>query len=369
MKRIIYIFTAFLLIVSLAACSKAKDNSPINTITPTTGVEPTMDEAAPNGTAKVPADDEKVTGPASDPVAQDTGDTDKTDADISAESDEDTGIDQSQQNSQDSLEEGRPSGTNEGDPHDQAHNGSDNETENGSDPGKQDTDKKDETPGAVTSSPDNDRVNDSDADKIREYWSNSFLVWLPVFEKASYLDTAHDETHDYIMLGDISASDIEHYISDLTGAGFNTGAGYIDHPDFRFGGSLEYSASNSEGWEAFIDYDDATCIAIIGSGYSEPPSDGYRELMQNTLLGKLPEFTYGTFDSGMNDGSTQYAIFYDADSDCSVYIDELKDAGFILDADEGNESGIIWYNAERPDGLVCEFIYTGGMVRIGCRND
>ena len=350
MRKLIYMSGAMLIAACLllGGCRTRQEAPDISAVTPTTGIEPTMEESSPSPAAGTAGDTGRISaGPLPNSTPLPTGE----DAAVTGIPDEAVDEEITQAPEPDDSGEtatATPDDISDAQPTDAPSV----------------TDQAGPDDGSLTSDPD-----PADSDIVKEYWSNSFLVWLPVLEHGSYKDTAYDESHDYIMLSAVSEADIEAYIGELTGAGFNIDTGYLKASDFRFGGSLEYTAANADGWEAFIDYDRDTMTAIIGSGYHSVSDDGYQELAESTLLGELPEFTYGTFDSGMNDGSTQYAVFYDVDTECAEYIDQLKSAGFTQDADEGNESGIIWYNAENSTGLVCEFIFTDGMARIGCRKD
>ncbi|MCR5685859.1 MAG: hypothetical protein K6G81_10655 [Lachnospiraceae bacterium] len=374
MRRISYIFAALLISACTVGCSSHKDPPLINAVTPTTGVEPTMEvrPLSPAQTASKPdasATPHLTPGEADEPdssgltaAPDENGDSNENDIeqDIPAGTDTDSGNNGEKTTDNDSGGETEPAGDAQGP---EADTG--DPSGSGEDTLSTDTEGTDSSEQSSGGSDTDTKVSAA----VKEYWLNSFLVWLPLFEKGSFIDTNHDETHDYIMLGNISDSDLEQYIGLLTDSGFNTTAGYLEPSDFRFGGTLEYTASNQDGWEAFIDYDSAGKTAIIGSGYHSVHADGYQKLIDTTLLGLIPRFTYGIFDSGRFEDDTQYAVFYDAAPGCAAYIDELKAAGFTLEADEGNESDIIWYNAASPAGLACEFIYTDGMVRIGCRHE
>ena len=132
-------------------------------------------------------------------------------------------------------------------------------------------------------------------------------------------------------------------------------------------GSFLYSASNEDGWRVSLVYDYDKDYYTIGSGYDIPEEqDIYAQLREETLLGLIPEFEYGIFDSSSQDHDMYYVVFSDVDEECAAYIEELKNAGFINDADEGSSDGIIWYNAYDEEDHYCDFIYTDGFVRLGC---
>ena len=217
-----------------------------------------------------------------------------------------------------------------------------------------------------------DKIPDSkDAETIRGYWKESFLVWLPVFETGSFEGFYSDETHDFIKLGNIKPDAVKEYIETLTVNGFDTNRTYTDkngnQKDDAGKDSFCYYADNYDGWRVSLDYDKTGEKLVIGSGYEDVQSeDVYTKLRNETALAFLPEFTYGEYDSSGQDDDIQYVIFTAAEEDCRKYIGLIKEAGFTIDADEGDEDGILWYNASDAEGHLCEFIYSGGMVRIGC---
>ncbi len=230
----------------------------------------------------------------------------------------------------------------------------------------------------VTGEPDNDPEPTGDADPddgdravITEHWNESFLIWLPPIGSGSFKRFESDETHDYITLEDISVKNVKEYIEKLTGAGFIEDAGYSDvngaPSEFSENIPFRYSAYNEDGWNVQLDYDPGKSLLTIGSGYDpDTDDDEYARLREETLIGKLPEFIWGDFDSSKQEGSMIYCIFSNVDPECSEYVESLKAAGFTEEADEGSEDGIIWYIASDGEGLMCDFIYTEGAARCGC---
>ena len=216
-----------------------------------------------------------------------------------------------------------------------------------------------------------DPVDSSDKAVIEEYWNDSFLIWLPMIDSGRFKRFESDETHDYITLEDITVKTVKNYIKNLSRNGFSEDAGYSDvngNPiEFDEDKPFRYSAYNNDGWNVQLDYDPDSRNMTISSGYdSDKDDDEYGTLKAETLIGKLPDFTWGDFDSSKQEGSMVYCIFSNVDPECSDYVKSLKKAGFTEEADEGNEDGIVWYIASNAEGLMCEFIYTEGAARIGC---
>ncbi|MCR5332216.1 MAG: hypothetical protein K6E62_13690 [Lachnospiraceae bacterium] len=219
--------------------------------------------------------------------------------------------------------------------------------------------------------------NGTDVDPvIEEYWTGSFLIWLPQIGKGSFKDFGSDETHDFIILENITEKNVKSYIKKLTKNGFTTDRVYLsengevlpDKDDIT--GGFGYRASNDDGWSAQLAYDPESGTLTVTSGYDiEEEADAYDLLRAETPLGLLPGFTFGTFDSSKQDGEMYYAIFSNVEGDYAGYTELLKEAGFTLEADEGDSDGIIWYYAYNEDGYFCEFNYTDGMARIGCGTD
>ncbi len=219
-----------------------------------------------------------------------------------------------------------------------------------------------------------DDPEEKDAETIREYWNDSFLIWLPLFDKGSFESFSSDETHDFIKLSGIKADSVKKYIEKLTGNGFDINRTFTDKNGTPAEGAKEgsfcYFADNDDGWHVSLEYDGDRKTLVIGSGYEDVQNeDVYAQLRNETALAFLPEFTYGEYDSSSQDDDMQYVIFTASEADCRKYIGRIKEAGFTVDADEGDGDGILWYNAADADGHLCEFIYSGGMVKIGCGYD
>ena len=206
---------------------------------------------------------------------------------------------------------------------------------------------------------------------ITEYWNNSFLVWLPLYDYGQFAEFSSDETHDYITFEGINIDMASIYVETLRENGFTIDAECFDAEGNELDelphGSFQYLVSNEDGWRAGLVYDYDQDRYTISSGYDVPEDpDMYGSLREETPLRYIPEFAYGTFDSSMQDQDMYYAVFSDVDEECAAYIEELKNAGFTEEADEGASDGIIWYNAYDKDGRYCDFIYTDGFVRLGC---
>ncbi|MBO4414743.1 MAG: hypothetical protein J5824_02035 [Lachnospiraceae bacterium] len=233
-----------------------------------------------------------------------------------------------------------------------------------------------EPTGMETDNTEDDDDDDPDENNAEtdEYWEGSFLVWLPRFKKGSFSKFNSDETHDFLTLENVSEESVRKYIKTLTKRGFSIDTAYTDAEGNVIAEAEEteerhfiYSAENEDGWSAMLDYDPETRILTIGSGYQmAETTDVYGQLRDETALGLIPEFTYGDFDSSKQDGEMYYAIFSNVTGKYGRYVEQLKKAGFTEDADEGDVDGILWYNAVNEEGYSCEFIYSDGVVRIGC---
>ncbi|MCR5324642.1 MAG: hypothetical protein K6E85_15405 [Lachnospiraceae bacterium] len=255
------------------------------------------------------------------------------------------------------------------------NDGSDN---NGTSATSEPTTSVDADPSGVQENDDDDPDDpddpDDDSEEINEYWEGSFLVWLPRFKKGNFAGFDSDETHDFLTLENVSEKSVRKYIKTLTKQGFSVDAAFTDAEGGMLSGidgtediHFIYSAENEDGWCAKLDYDPETKILTIGSGYAvAETTDVYGKLREETALGLIPEFTYGDFDSSKQEGGMYYAIFTNVTGKYEKYTDQLKKAGFVEEADEGNVDGIIWYNAYDAEGNACEFIYSDGVARIGC---
>ena len=224
-----------------------------------------------------------------------------------------------------------------------------------------------------------DDNGDADAEKLSEedrlivegYWADSFLAWLPIFEYGKYEDFFSDETHDSIVFTNISINSAKDYIGKLRESGFEADPGFVDDDGIAVEdepeGSFTYKVSNEDDWKVALRYDHDSSTFTISSGYEEEPEeDVYARLLVETPIGLLPAFDMGSVNSTTVEGDMYYAVFTGVDESCSKYVKKLKKAGFVIDPDEGDSDGIIWYNAENEDGFACEFIYTDGFARIGC---
>ena len=213
-------------------------------------------------------------------------------------------------------------------------------------------------------------LGDEEQKTVGEYWNNSFLVWLPLFDHGSFNSFYSDETHDYLVFEGINIDMAVDYIRTLNESGFTEDVTCTDGDGEPVEGlpgrSFTYSACNGDGWRVRLIYDYNRDYYTICSGYDpESDTDKYADLMENTPIGLLPEFRYGVLDSSGIDKNMYYAVFSDTEIECSAYTEQLKEAGFVFETDEGDSDGIIWFNGYDEAGNYCDFVYTDGFVRLG----
>lgn len=194
-------------------------------------------------------------------------------------------------------------------------------------------------------------------------WQETFLVWIPEFTGGIYHGFSAEETFDRASFAGVEPDEVLAYIAELEAAGFVNGAKSDSHAS-----RIAYSALNADNWAVEVDFGEGQLK--IGSGYY-PDDAGSEERLEHiwtvTALADLPEFTAGTFasDGENSDGSAYHAIFEDvAEDDVRAYTVLLAEAGYIVDADEGDADGFIWYSAENADGGFCDLTYYDGILKI-----
>ncbi|MBR4341858.1 MAG: hypothetical protein IKP88_03950 [Lachnospiraceae bacterium] len=200
----------------------------------------------------------------------------------------------------------------------------------------------------------------------KEYWQMSFLVWVPYFEQGVFSGQKSEGTYDFALFSEVSESDVAFYIESLKKSGYTT-----DISDKRSGGSIYFSAYNSNSWNVTIVFTDSSLE--IGSGFSDKDSDGdetLNKLYSTTMLQYIPKFENGTFigSETKNDSSMYtYALYSNVSSDTvSSYIGKLKDAGYIYAIDESYETGSTWFIALNEERFECHLEYDGSTLKIGC---
>lgn len=208
-----------------------------------------------------------------------------------------------------------------------------------------------------------------------ELWMNSFLVWIPELKDGNFVGNSAADTFDYAYFTDIDRNDVLKYIETLSAAGFSHNVETVDR-----NGKIEYSAQNDNLWCVQVKYSDkddffnGLASLEVSSGFwedGEDAGDKLTELYSTTMLRYLPMFTSGYLDSHYpeDDGSAYYAVLAGVnDAEVREYIYGLMDAGYIYEVEEGDSDGIIWYSAMNEDELICDLVYSDGIVRIGCMN-
>ena len=207
-------------------------------------------------------------------------------------------------------------------------------------------------------------ADDIDLEAMRENdWQETFLVWLPMFTGGSYHGYSAEETFDRASFAGVTADEVNGYIAELEAAGFVQNASTDTHASH-----IAYSASNADNWFAEVDYGEG--FLRIGSGYY-PDDSGSEERLEKiwtvTALAELPRFEAGKFasDGESSDGSSYHAVFEEVtEEDVRAYTVLLAEAGYTVDADEGDADGFIWYSAENDEGGFCDITYYGGIIKI-----
>ena len=218
--------------------------------------------------------------------------------------------------------------------------------------------------GAALPTPTKAPVDDIDLEAMRENdWQETFLVWLPMFTGGSYHGYSAEETFDRASFAGVTADEVNGYIAELEAAGFVRNASTDTHASH-----IAYSASNEDNWFAEVEYGEG--FLRIGSGYY-PDDSGSEERLENiwtvTALAELPRFEAGKFasDGESSDGSSYHAVFEEVtEEDVRAYAALLAEAGYTVDADEGDADGFIWYSAENEEGGFCDLTYYDGILKI-----
>lgn len=199
------------------------------------------------------------------------------------------------------------------------------------------------------------------------WWNDTFLIWLPMFEKGVFFEHSAADTFDYISFTGVSTDDVTEYIEALDAAGLNVNADYGNE-----NGKLWYYAGNSENWQVTLDYMDG--ILKIGSGFfaeDEEDVDAQTErLWHETMLAYIPKYSAGSFeyaDESAVEGGYTYITYSDVSmQDARDYAETLRALGYIYDEDSGDVDGVIWYMAMNEDAISCYMAYEDGIMILGC---
>ena len=195
-------------------------------------------------------------------------------------------------------------------------------------------------------------------------WANSFLLFLPRYKGGVEEDRICEETFDHIVIGGVeSKRDIEDYVEEIKAAGFDVDADYVDH-----NGEIDFHAYNSDGWYVTIDYDIKTAKVDIGCGFfAQPKEKEPGNYFDEEILEVLPLPETGTLSSGRSDGDYPYVLYEECTlEDARTYAGKLKKAGFDSEVMEGESGDLYWYNALGPNGMICDMQYSDGIIMIGC---
>jgi len=195
-------------------------------------------------------------------------------------------------------------------------------------------------------------------------WSNSFLLFLPRFTAGEEENRVSEETFDHIIIGGVdSKRTIEDYVEEVKAAGFNVDADYVDH-----NGEIDFHAYNKDGWYVIVDYDIGTSKVDIACGFfDEKEEKTPASYFDEEILSVVPMPEAGTLSSGRADKESPYALYEECTlEDAKEYAKALVKAGFDKEVEEGEADGVYWYNAEGPDGIVCDMQYADGMIVIIC---
>ena len=194
-------------------------------------------------------------------------------------------------------------------------------------------------------------------------WQETFLVWIPEFTGGMYHGYEAEETFDRASFAGVDSDEVLAYITELEEAGFTVAAKSDAHAS-----RIAYSAMNADNWAVEVDYGEG--FLKVGSGYY-PDASGTAERLEHiwtvTALAELPRFESGNFasDGESSDGSAHHAIFENVtEDDVRAYMLLVAQAGYTVDADEGDSDGFIWYSAENADGGFCDLTYYDGILKI-----
>ncbi|MBR5733885.1 MAG: hypothetical protein IKX80_10615 [Lachnospiraceae bacterium] len=216
----------------------------------------------------------------------------------------------------------------------------------------------------ATPTPAKTPAGDTETDAQRSSdWQETFLVWIPEFTGGMYHGYEAEETFDRASFAGVDPDEVLEYIAELEAAGFTVAARSDSHAS-----RIAYSAMNADNWAVEVEYGEG--FLKIGSGYY-PDTNGTAERLEHiwtvTALAELPRFESGNFasDAESSDGSSHHAIFEDVtEDDVRAYALLLAQAGYTVDADEGDSDGFIWYSAENADGGFCDLTYYDGILKI-----
>ena len=218
-----------------------------------------------------------------------------------------------------------------------------------------DTEPDDETP----------EINRDSFDRD-EYWQMSYLIWLPYFDKGSFISQRSEGTYDYAVFTKVSVNEVLDYISSLKKSGFT-----VAEEDKITSESIIFSAFNDNSWNATLSYDGTELI--LGSGFKENASSEdeiLNNLYSTTMLQYIPRFEAGKYVSSevLTDSSMYAYVIYDniSEEDVSDYISRLKESGYIYVTDENSENGSLWYIALNEERFECHVEFDGSALKIGC---
>ena len=207
---------------------------------------------------------------------------------------------------------------------------------------------------------------DSDKNNVSEYWTTSYLIWLPLFENGTFEGGSYDGTYDYASFNNVSQDAVTAYIDILKKEGFTS-----DITEKNEGGKISFSAFNKDSWNALLSYDGNSLL--IGSGFREQDNDSDEKadiLYSTTMLQYVPRFEAGELEkSEVTDDSSMYvyAIYSGVSPDnVKTYISKLKEAGYVYVTYESSKDDSISFIALNDDRFECHVEYDGNLAKIGC---
>ncbi|MBR0231218.1 MAG: hypothetical protein IJQ53_03225 [Clostridia bacterium] len=207
------------------------------------------------------------------------------------------------------------------------------------------------------------------------------------------LASSNDEHGFTAVFTDVSYEDAKAYAAKLRAAGFNAD---IDERELKDEGMYSYEASNSEGIRASLMYaktsdSNASCSLSVGkveSDYSfgdDPWGDEswWEESLDlnvdfsdtwptGGIAAKLPKANFGTgYEVETDEYGTDILISGATEANFKAYAQQLKNAGFTVEADEGEEDGVLYYEANDADGFYAYVAYAPkeGLIEIGIEAD
>ena len=199
-----------------------------------------------------------------------------------------------------------------------------------------------------------------------EYWDKTFLVWLPKFKAGSFSGQNSAGTYDYATFTNVTANDVNDYISSLKAAGF-TNINKENHSDSE----ISFGASNDKSWEVKLSF--AGDTLVLGSGFNdgaEGNDEKINSLYSTTMLQYMPKFTKGSYvSSETHSDATMYSsiVYTGVTKDEALsYINEVKNKGYIYVEDEDVQDDALWYIALNEERFECHVEFSGSELKIGC---